>query len=102
MPVCFSFPLPQCRLPTIPVSNEVRKKNRLRQYNTILTAGSVIDTPCEHCSNNFIDCVIDSKSQNCAECTRRGRKCVKRFHNDREWESLERDRQKVALELEQA
>jgi hypothetical protein len=68
----------------MPVSNEVRKRNRLRQYNTILSASLVIDTLYEYYSNNLIDCVIDSKSQHCAEYTRRGRKYIKRFHNNRE------------------
>jgi hypothetical protein len=62
----------------------------------------VVNTLYEYYSNNLIDYIIDSKSQNYTECTRRGRKYIKRFYNDREWDSLERDRQKVALELKQA
>lgn len=86
----------------MPVDNQTRKQNRLKQYNTILSKGFVADVPCEHCSSRGVDCVMDLKSRNCAECTRRGRKCTKRFHSDREWNSLEAQRQKLADELKTA
>ncbi|BCR90110.1 uncharacterized protein ACHE_80833A [Aspergillus chevalieri] len=45
---------------------------------------------------------MDSKNKNCAECTRRGRKCQKQFHSEREWDSLHRDQEKLAFDLEEA
>ena len=45
---------------------------------------------------------MDSRNKNCAECTRRGRKCQKQFHSDREWNSLHRDQEKLASDLEEA
>jgi hypothetical protein len=86
----------------MPVDNKTRKQNRLRQYNEILLNGLVTDHPCELCLSQNKECVMDLKSRNCAECTRRGRKCTKRFHSDREWDRLERDRQRLADELKDA
>lgn len=86
----------------MPVSNEVRKRNRLLQYRAILANGSIVDNPCDHCAQSNKSCVMDSKNKNCAECTRRGRKCLKQFHSEREWENLHRDQEKIASELEEA
>lgn len=42
---------------------------------------------------------MDSKNHHCASCTRRGRKCEKRFHSNKEWESLKFAEEKNASEL---
>ena len=45
---------------------------------------------------------MDSKSRNCASCTRRGRKCEKRFHSLNEWAKLEKNEDKIKADIEQA
>jgi uncharacterized protein YdcH (DUF465 family) len=84
----------------MPVDNATRKRNRLAQYNLILQNGVVADNPCEYCSSRCIDCVMDSKSRNCAECTRRGRRCVRKLHSDEEWQRVLRESAKLDAEIE--
>jgi hypothetical protein len=86
----------------MPVDNKTRKQNRLIQYQSILTNGSVSESPCEHCFSRGVDCVMDSKHRNCAECTRRGRKCAKKFHSESEWQKVLREQKKIDDELAQA
>jgi hypothetical protein len=43
-----------------------------------------------------------SKNRNCAECTRRGRKCERKLYSDVEWDAVLRDEKKVAADLEKA
>jgi hypothetical protein len=86
----------------MPVDNATRKQNRLRQYNSILQTGSVVEFPCDYCSSHCVDCVMASKNRNCAECTRRGRKCERKLHSDAEWDAVLRDEKKVAADLEKA
>ena len=38
---------------------------------------------------------MDSKYQKCAECTRRGRKCERQFHDEKEWNRLEKSRKEL-------
>ncbi|KAL2009636.1 hypothetical protein VTN00DRAFT_5443 [Thermoascus crustaceus] len=45
---------------------------------------------------------MDSKSRNCSSCTRRGRKCEKRFHSDKEWNDLSRSEEQINAQLEEA
>jgi chromosome segregation ATPase len=45
---------------------------------------------------------MDSKSRNCASCTRRGRKCEKRFHSAVEWAKLEKEENQIKSDLERA
>ncbi|OQE16982.1 hypothetical protein PENSTE_c022G01624 [Penicillium steckii] len=86
----------------MPTDNATHKKNRLRQYNDIIQNGVVVESPCEYYFSRGLDCVIDLKSRNCTECTRRGRKCSQRFHSNREWDRLERKHQKLANDLKDA
>ena len=86
----------------MPVDNAKRKQNRLAQYNSILTNGSVSDDPCEYCFSRGSDCVMASGHRNCAECTRRGRKCAKQFHSSSDWQKVLREQQKIDDEIAQA
>lgn len=83
----------------MPTDNETRKKNRLRQYNQILKKGSPVDFPCDHCSSHGALCVMAPRNRNCAECTRRGRKCERRLHSEAEWDSVLKNEAKIAEEL---
>ena len=86
----------------MPVDSATRKQNRLAQYRSILTNGSVAEHPCEYCFSHGISCMADPKYRNCAECTRRGRKCAKRFHSETEWQKVLREQQRIDEELAQA
>ncbi|CEL09337.1 hypothetical protein ASPCAL12475 [Aspergillus calidoustus] len=72
------------------------------QADLIEKDGFPVDNPCERCALGNFPCVMDSKSTNCAACTRRGRKCEKRFHGARDVEKVIRDDEKYAAELEAA
>jgi uncharacterized protein YdcH (DUF465 family) len=85
----------------MPVDNKTRKQNRLAQYNSILTNGSSSDNPCEYCFFRGIQCIMDPRHRNCAECTRRGRKCAKKFHTQSEWQKVLREQQKIDDEIAQ-
>ncbi|BCR87428.1 uncharacterized protein ACHE_31415S [Aspergillus chevalieri] len=45
---------------------------------------------------------MESKSRNCASCTRHGRKCEKRFHSDKEWRDLNREQDRIEKEIHEA
>ena len=45
---------------------------------------------------------MDAKNKNCAECTWRGRKCVREFHSESEWRRLDREREKIDREIRAA
>lgn len=77
------------------------RENRIRQSLEIRKNGFVVDSPCEHCRFNNIDCVMDDKSQKCRVCTRRGRTCERRFHSDHEWQCLKDAEEKVSLDIEE-
>ena len=79
-----------------------RVKERVRQADNIKDKGHVVENPCEHCFLKGIPCIMDSKNRNCASCTRRGRKCEKRFHNDREWNELKRNEKQIQAQLAEA
>lgn len=85
----------------MPVDNKTRKQNRLAQYNKILKFGTIADNPCSHCSSHLVDCVMDPKSRNCAECTRRGRKCVREFHSDAEWKRVLKESEAIDKRMEE-
>lgn len=85
----------------MPADNAKRKQNRLAQYNKILQFGTVVDNPCEYCSSHFTDCVMDPKSRNCAECTRRGRRCVREFHSEAEWKRVLRESEAIDKRMEE-
>lgn len=86
----------------MPTDNKTRKQNRLAQYNSILTNGSVSEDPCEYCFSHGVNCIMDPRHRNCAECTRRGRKCAKKFHSQSEWQKVLREQQKIDDEIAQA
>ena len=79
-----------------------RMTNRLRQYNEIRRNGYTVSSPCEFCFRNCLDCVMDARNKNCAECTRRGRKCVREFHSEREWRKLDVERERIDKEIQEA
>ena len=79
-----------------------RVKERVRQADNIKDKGHVVENPCEHCFLKGVPCIMDSKNRNCASCTRRGRKCEKRFHNDREWNELKRNEKQIQAQLAEA
>lgn len=83
----------------MPSDNQTRKQNRLAQYKSILTNGHPSESPCEYCASHLVDCVMDPKFRNCAECTRRGRKCAKTFHSETEWQKVLREQQKIDEEI---
>lgn len=72
-----------------------RYKERLRQADLIERHGFPVDPPCCLCERKNQSCIMDSKSRNCAACTRRGRKCEKRFHSDKEWKELEKAQKSI-------
>ncbi|KKA16655.1 hypothetical protein T310_9734, partial [Rasamsonia emersonii CBS 393.64] len=76
-----------------------RYKERLRQADLIHHHGFPVDPPCHYCERKNQSCIMDSKSRNCAACTRRGRKCEKRFHSDKEWNDLLKAEQKIDSDL---
>ena len=45
---------------------------------------------------------MDSKSRNCASCTRNNKKCEKRFHSDKEWSDLQKAEDKINKEIHNA
>lgn len=84
------------------MSNERRKANRLRQYNEIVRDGRVSPASCKRCLSAGSDCIMDSKNRNCAACTRVGRKCVREFHSESEWQKLDRERDRIDREIREA
>jgi hypothetical protein len=61
-----------------------------------------VDNPCKYCSHQKQGCIIDSKNHNCAACTKQGRKCEKRFYNNKEWEQFEKDKIEIIRQLNKA
>jgi hypothetical protein len=78
-----------------------RLADRIAQSENIARNGLPVPNPCEYCLSHGLPCIMDSKSRNCASCTRRGRKCEKRFHSEKEWDRLKQDEEKLASELEE-
>src|SRR5260370_32528827 len=64
--------------------------------------GYPVDNPCGYCSYQNQGCIMDTKNRNCAACTKRGRKCEKRFHKNREWDQLEKDEMETTKQLNEA
>lgn len=83
-------------------NNRDRVKERIRQADSIKEKGHVVENSCEYCFLKGTPCIMDSKNRNCASCTRRGRKCEKRFHGDREWNELKRNEKKLQDQLSEA
>ena len=79
-----------------------RIKERVRQADSIKEKGRVVENSCEYCFLKGTLCIMDSKNRNCASCTRRGCKCEKRFHGDREWNELKRNEKKLQDQLSEA
>ena len=79
-----------------------RVRERVRQADSIKEKGHLVENSCEHCFLKGIPCIMDSKNRNCASCTRRGRRCEKRFHGDREWNELKRSEKKLQDQLSEA
>jgi predicted RNase H-like nuclease (RuvC/YqgF family) len=81
------------------------KRNRYREFglqaDEIEKQGVPVENPCEHCLRRNLLCIMDSKSRNCAACTRRGRKCEKRFHSEGEWKRLNRDRDALTAQIDE-
>lgn len=82
------------------------KRNRYREFgrqaDRIEQNGSPVEHPCRYCHSHHLPCIMDSKSRNCSSCTRRGRKCEKRFHSDKEWDDLSRSEEQISAQLEEA
>lgn len=81
-------------------------RNRYREFglqaDEILRSGVPVDDPCSHCVGRGVVCIMDSKSRNCASCTRRGRKCSKRFHGEQAWRRLNKDRDDLSSQIDEA
>jgi hypothetical protein len=84
------------------MSSRIRGADRARQTGRILMYGHPVDNPCEYCSHQNQGCIMDTKNRNCAACTKRGRKCEKRFHNNKEWEQFEKDEIETTRQLNEA
>jgi len=84
------------------MSSRVRGTERARQTSRILRYGHPVDNPCEYCSHQGQGCIMDDKNRNCAACTKRGRKCEKRFHNNNEWVQFEKDEVATTRQLNEA
>jgi hypothetical protein len=82
--------------------SRIRGAERARQTSRILLHGHPVDNPCEYCSHQKQGCIMDSKNHNCAACTKWGRKCEKRFHNNKEWEQFEKDEIEITRQLNEA
>jgi hypothetical protein len=78
------------------IADRVRQSEKIRKY------GFPVDFPCEYCVSKNQSCIMDSKSRNCASCTRRGRKCEKRFHSANEWNRLQEEEDRISRELREA
>ncbi|GIZ36577.1 hypothetical protein CKM354_000004700 [Cercospora kikuchii] len=72
-------------------------RNRLRLYKETIAFGSPSVIPCDHCFLNGHDCIVMEGSYRlrCAECVKRGRKCV-----NLSWESLDRTREEYRKKVE--
>ncbi|BCR92650.1 uncharacterized protein ACHE_80550S [Aspergillus chevalieri] len=53
-------------------------------------------------SNMSCECKRISSNRKCNNCVRSGVKCERDFHNERKWQNLERDRMRLAADLEDA
>jgi hypothetical protein len=84
------------------MSSRIRGAERARQTSRILMYGYPVDNPCGYCSYQNQGCIMDTKNRNCAACTKRGRKCEKRFHKNREWDQLEKDEMETTKQLNKA
>ena len=73
-----------------------------KQAAEIEKQGVPVDSPCERCLLRGVPCIMDSKSRNCSTCTRNGKKCEARFHSDRQWNSLNRDRDVLDAQIDEA
>lgn len=73
-------------------------KNRLRLAKEIFEHGHPVPFACDHCFVNNLCCVAmeGTSSLRCAECVRRGRKCV-----NLSWESLDKTREEYRKKVEQ-
>lgn len=75
-----------------------------RQADYIELNSLVTSTPCNHCRDSGVDCIMDrsNKYSKCAACTRAGRVCKQEFHTNNEWDLLKSAEQKVAAGLSEA
>lgn len=83
----------------MPVDNATRKRNRRIQSKSIERNGFVVENPCDRCFSSGRPCIMDSKSRNCASCTKHGKKCSQRFHGEAEWNRLLRDQERFDAEI---
>lgn len=75
-----------------------------RQADYIELHSLVTSTPCNHCRDSGVDCLMDrsDKYSKCAACTRAGRVCKQEFHTNNEWDLLKSAEQKIAAGLSEA
>ncbi|KAJ5882662.1 uncharacterized protein N7529_001334 [Penicillium soppii] len=67
------------------------------EVNSFVTA-----TPCDHCLDSGVPCMIDRSRRysKCASCTRASRVCKREFYTGREWDLLRRAEDKLSSDIE--
>ena len=83
----------------------VEYRNRLRLADRIYHEGE-ISFPCKRCSKMSekrpVECKRIPSTQKCGHCVRLGRKCERDFHAEYEWKRTDRERERIASQLEEA
>jgi chromosome segregation ATPase len=78
-------------------------RDRLKLANRIAHEGSLVNPPCGRCARmserKTIECKRISSTEKCGNCVRAGRRCEQEFHSDKEWERLDKAREKVNIDL---
>lgn len=85
-----------------PKRNKYADNNRLA--DRIERTGRPVDSPCDYCLVRGKCCIMSSyaNSRKCSTCARRGQTCERSFHSDKEWDDLQREEQKLSVDLVEA
>lgn len=78
-------------------------RDRLKLANRIACEGVPIDPPCDRCARmserKVVECKRIKSTEKCGNCVRAGRRCEHEFYSEKEWERLDKAREKVDIDL---
>lgn len=82
----------------MPSPNHLKIKERITLSNRILSNGIKM-TPCANCKKKGRSCVVSKESKRCAECVRRGVRCDVLGPSTDDWDSLQREEERLEREV---
>lgn len=82
----------------MPSPNHLKIKERTTLSDRILSSGIEM-APCANCKKKGRSCVVSKESKRCAECVRRGMRCDALGPSTDDWDSLQREEERLEREV---